>query len=116
LDSDEELVLYEELTQVYVEDYYELVQKWTLTRRAQETLEALRKCPFLRSDKGKLWTYEELYQTLREWGHSRAKFGDNSLRSDLTNLWRCGKIWKFAKGMYQRTNRPYGIHWLLHIE
>lgn len=97
------------LTQIFPEDYYETVTRWTLTRRAVQTLRWLERCPLVAAHV--LYVYEELYSAARASSHRRTRFGKHSLQSDLDNLWRCGKIKKFAMGYYLKSGRPYGIRW-----
>lgn len=36
-----------------------------------------------------------------------------SIKRSVANLWRRGTLRKFAKGVYIRSGRPYGIMWML---
>jgi len=106
----------ENLFEVFVEDYYDFIPErgWVLLQSAAVMLEKLRQ--FL--PRGRLYTEDEMRTALwagdyklpntGRWHWARER---GSWAANINNLWRCGRVRKYAKGYYVRSARPYGIQY-----
>ena len=111
----------ENLFEVFPEDYYEFIPEkgWVLLRSAVVMLEKLRQ--FL--PRGRLYTEDEMQQALYRGDYKLPNTGRlkniperGSWAANINNLWRCGRVRKYAKGYYVQSGRPYGIQYDIHSD